>query len=152
MEPKGIRTDKGDLNRWIRKTNDLIRSLKKKISVLLDWLKEAHEELSKPQAPNLAQLLSEYYTNRNAGAWSQKAKIGNLKEFNEIVNYLMQNKLTTPVELQERVSALSERIDTLKNSMRGKSDRVKELDELLRMVQFYTEGKPVADKLATIKW
>ena len=64
----------------------------------------------------------------------------------------MQNKLTTPEELQERVSALSERIDTLKSSMRGKSERMKELDELLRMVQFYTKGKPVADKLATIKW
>ena len=152
MEAKGVRTDKGDLNRWIKATNDLIRNLKKKISVLLDWLKEAHEELSKPQAPNLAQLLSEYYTNRNAGAWSQKAKIGNLKEFNEIVNYLMENKLTTPEELQERVSVLNDRIDTLKNSMRGKSNRMKELDELLRMVQFYTEGKPVANKLATIKW
>ena len=152
MEAKGIRTNKGDLNRWIKATNDLIRNLKKKISALLDWLKEAHEELSKPQVPNLAQLLSEYYTNRNAGAWSQKAKIGNLKEFNEICNYLMQNKLTTPEELQERVSMLSDRIDTLKNSMRGKSNRMKELDELLRMVQFYTEGKPIADKLATIKW
>ena len=152
MEAKGIRTNKGDLNRWIKTTNNLIRNLKKKISALLDWLKEAHEELSKPQAPNLAHLLSEYYSGRNAGAWSQKAKIGNLKEFNEICNYLMQNKLTTPEELQERVSVLSERIDTLKNSIRGKSDRMKELDELLRMVQFYTEGKPVADKLATIKW
>ena len=108
--------------------------------------------MSKPKAPNLAQMLSEYYTSRNAGAWSQKAKIGNLKEFNEIVNYLMQNKLTTPEKLQERVSTLSDRIDTLKSSMRGKSDRMKELDELLRMVQFYTKGKPVADKLATIKW
>ena len=152
MEAKGIRTNKGDLNRWIKVTNDLIRNLKKKISALLDWLKEAYEELSKPQAPNLAHLLSDYYSGRNAGAWSQKAKIGNLKEFNEIVNYLMQNKLTTPEELQERVSALSERIDTLKSSMRGKSERMKELDELLRMVQLYTEGKPVADKLATIKW
>ncbi len=92
------------------------------------------------------------YTNRNARAWSQKAKIGNLKELNEICNYLMQNNLTTPEELRERVSVLSDRIDTLKSSMRGKSDRMKELDELLRMVQFYTEGKPVADKLATIKW
>ena len=54
--------------------------------------------------------------------------------------------------MQERVSVLSDRIDTLKSSMRGKSDRMKELDELLRMVQFYTEGKPVADKLSTIKW
>ena len=64
----------------------------------------------------------------------------------------MQNKLTTTEELHEHVSVLSDQIDTLKNSMRGKSDRMKELDELLRMVQFYTEGKPVADKLATIKW
>ena len=67
MEAKGIRTNKGDLNRWIKTPNDLIRNLKKKISALLDWLKEAHEELSKPQAPNLAQLLGEYYTNRNTG-------------------------------------------------------------------------------------
>lgn len=51
MEAKGIRTNKGDLNHWIKVTNDLIRNLKKKISALLDWLKEAHEELSKPQAP-----------------------------------------------------------------------------------------------------
>ncbi len=152
MEQKGIRTDKGDLNRWIKATNNLIRNLKKKITALFDWLKEAHEELSKPQAPNLAQLLSEYYTSRNAGAWSQKAKTDNLKEFNQTVNFLMQNKLYTVEDLQERVSVLNVQIDALKKSLRGKSDRMKELDELLRMVQFYTEGKPVADKLAAIKW
>ena len=152
MEARGIRTDKGDFNRWVKTTNALIGKLKKKITALLDWLKEAHEELNKSQAPNLAQLLSEYYTNRSAGAWSRKAKIGNLKEFNEICNYLMQNNLTTPEQLQERVSALSDRIDTLKSTLRGKSDRMKELDELLRMVQFYADGKPVADKLAAIKW
>lgn len=88
--------------------------------------------MSKPQAPNLAQLLSEYYTNRNAGAWSQKAKIGNLKEFNEIVNYLMQNKLTTPEELQERVSALSDRIDTLKSS-------IENLEQFIQRVQKYKD-------------
>lgn len=152
MEARGIRTDKGDFNRWVKTTNALIGKLKKKITALLDWLKEAHEELNKSQAPNLAQLLSEYYTNRSAGAWSRKAKIGNLKEFNEICNYLMQNNLTTPEQLQERVSALSDRIDALKSTLSGKSNRRKELDELLRMVQFYADGKPVADKLAAIKW
>ena len=152
MEAKGIRTDKGDLNRWIKATNDRIRNLKKKISALLDWLKEVHEELSKPQAPSLAQLLNDYYTSRNANAWSRKAKVSNLKEFSEIINYLSENDLTTPEDLQQRVSALNERITDLKESMRGKSDRMKKLDELLRMVQFYTEGKPVADRLATIKW
>ncbi|HRD08338.1 MAG TPA: hypothetical protein PK037_12250, partial [Saprospiraceae bacterium] len=56
-EAKGIRTNKVDLNRWIKATNDLIRNLKKKISALLDWLKEAHEELSKPQAPKQLSLM-----------------------------------------------------------------------------------------------
>ena len=106
----------------------MIGKLKKKIAALLDWLKEAHEELTKPQAPNLAQLLSEYYTNRSTGAWSRKAKIGNLKEFNEICNYLVQNNLTTPEQLQERVSALSDRIDVLKSALSDKSDRMKELE------------------------
>ena len=64
----------------------------------------------------------------------------------------MQNDLATPEQLQERVSTLSDRIDILKNALRGKSDRIKELNELLRMVQFYADGKPVADKLAAIKW
>ena len=152
MEAKRIRTDKGDLNRWIKATNDMIRNLKKKISALLNWLKEAHEELSKPQSPNLAQLLSDYYSGRNANAWSQKAKVSNLKEFSEIINYLSENDLTTPEDLQLRVSALNDRITDLKESMRGKSDRMKELDELLRMVEFYADGKPVANKLAAIKW
>ena len=152
MEARGIRTDKGDFNHWVKATTVLIGKLKKKITALLDWLKEAHEELNKPQTPNLAQLLSEYYTNRSTGAWSRKAKIGNLKKFNEICNYLMQNNLTAPEQLQERVSALSDRIDILKNALSGKSDRMKELDELLRIVQFYADGKPVADKLAAIKW
>ena len=67
-------------------------------------------------------------------------------------HFYVENRLTTPEELRERVSALSDRINTLKGNLRGKSNRMKELDEFLRMVQFYIEGKPVADKLATIKW
>ena len=50
-----IPIDKGDLNRWIRSTNAAIRSLRKKIATLLDWLKEVKQELSQPQQPNLGQ-------------------------------------------------------------------------------------------------
>ena len=31
MEKKGIRTEKGEFNRWIRATNAVIRDIKKKI-------------------------------------------------------------------------------------------------------------------------
>ena len=36
MEAKGIRTDKGDLNRWIRKTNAMLREAKQKIDTLIE--------------------------------------------------------------------------------------------------------------------
>ena len=87
MEKKGIRTEKGEFNRWIKATNAVIRDIKKKITLLFDWIAEAKAELAKPQAPDLVSLLNAYYTSRNAGAYSQKGKVSNLKEINETFNF-----------------------------------------------------------------
>ena len=57
MEKKGIHTEKGDFNRWVRSANAKLRSICQKISELLAWPKEAKAELSKPQEPMLADLL-----------------------------------------------------------------------------------------------
>ena len=38
MEAKGIPTDKGDLNRWIKKANNILRDIRKKIAGLTDWI------------------------------------------------------------------------------------------------------------------
>lgn len=93
MEKKGIRTEKGEFNRWIRATNAVIRDIKKKIALLFDWIAEAKAELAKPQAPDLVSLLNVYYTQRRAGAYSQKGKVSNLKEMNETFNYLRANEV-----------------------------------------------------------
>ena len=152
MEAKGIRTVKGDLNRWIRKTNAMLREAKQKIAALIDWLKEVKAELSKPQPPTLVELLSAYYDNRNKGAYSSKARIANLKKFSEAVNYLKAKQLYTTDDLDAALHAMQGEIDTLKKSASGKQTRIKELDELLRMADYYKAGKPVADKLKTIRF
>ena len=128
MEAKGIRTDKGDLNRWIRKTN------------------------SKPQPPTLVELLSAYYDNRNKGAYSSKARIANLKKLSEAVSYLEAKGLYTADDLDAALHTMQGKIDTLKKTASGKQARIKELDELLRMADYYKAGKPVADKLKTIRF
>lgn len=74
MESKGIRTDKGELNRWIRATNRLMLDIKKKINALFGWIAEVREDLSKPRTPGLADLLIAYYEDRNAGAYSQRIR------------------------------------------------------------------------------
>ena len=69
---------------------------------------------------------------RNAGAWSNKARTGNLKQFAEAVNYLTENKLLTLEDLQERLPSVNEEFEALSDSMKKKSARIKELQELIR--------------------
>ena len=85
-------------------------------------------------------------------AWSQKAKGKNLKEFAEAVNYLMENKLLTLEALESRLSAVSTEFDTLSDTMKAKSARMKELQELVRQAENYKRLKPVYDELNGIKW
>ena len=40
----------------------------------------------------------------------------------------------------------------MKASAGEKQSRIKELDELLRMAQYYVDGKPAADKLGSIRF
>ena len=49
MEAKGLATEKGQLNRWIRATNRLMADLKRKIKALAAWLAEVKEELPHPK-------------------------------------------------------------------------------------------------------
>ena len=152
MEAKGIITDKGDLNRWIRKANILLQDIREKIAVLADWIKAAKEELSKPHSSSLADLLTTYYTTRNAGAWSNKAKVNNLKHFAEAINYLTVHDIVTLEDLETHVAARSSKVEASRASMKAKSARKKELKDLLRYVDFYQELKPVYDELQNIKW
>ncbi len=152
MEAKGIPTDKGDLNRWIRSTNAAIRSLRKKIAALLDWLKEVKQELSQPQQPNLGELLGDYISIRNAGAWSRKAKLGNLQQFVEAHNYIMENRLFTVEALEECVADLNSQVSGLKSEMDASNKRRKELKDLLQQAENYARLKPIFDEMNGIRW
>ena len=152
MEAKGIRTDKGDLNRFIRKTNALLREAKEKITALIGWLKDVKAELDRPLSPTLNDLLSLHCANRNKGAYSAKAKTANLKRHAEAFSFLQSKNLYTVDDLENTLHAMQSKIDTLKTSASAKQSRIKELDELLRMAQYYVDGKSVADKLGGIRF
>ena len=152
MEAKGIRTDKGDLNRFIRKTNALLREAKEKIAALIGWLKDVKAELAKPQPPMLNDLLALHCANRNKGAYSNKAKNANLQRYAEAFSFLQSKNLYTVDNLESTLHAIQDKIDTLKKSASSKQARIKEVDELLRMVDYYKSGKPAADKLKSIRF
>ena len=92
------------------------------------------EELSKPQDPTLAALLTDYYEGRNAGAWSRNARIGNLKDFAAAVNFLTEKDIFTLEDLEAHIAAQGERAEAINTSMKAKHTRLNELKELLRLI------------------
>ena len=152
MERKGISTEKGEFNRWIKATNAAIRDIRKKIAALVEWLKEVKGELSKPKSPDLLSLLQAYFDRRNAGAYSQKAKINNLKEMNNLFNYLMENGIHDLDTLEAQVTKLRVSSDSLKMKLDSQTARMKEIRKLPQYLSTYREMKPVYDGLQKIKF
>ena len=152
MEKKGIRTEKGEFNRWIKATNAVIRQVRGRIAALFDWIKEAKAELARPQAPNLVSLLTAYYSQRSAGAYSQKGKTANLKEFNEVFNYLQANDIFTLDGLEAHTAAISSTVDELKKKLDAQTGRMKEIRQLYEYADTYKSLKPVFDGLQKIKF
>ena len=149
MEAKGIATDKGERNRWIRSANAMLRTLREKIKALTIWLTELRAE---SQQPTLAALLTDYYDARNAVAWSRKAKVSNLKRFAAAAAYLQENDLHTLDDLQARLDLLRKRLHDVKSNLDAKHSRIIELRDLLRYADQYKRFKPIHDQLSALKW
>ena len=152
MEKKGIRTEKGEFNRWIKATNAVIRDIKKKITSLMGWIADMKAELAKPQAPDLVSLLNAYYTQRRAGAYSQKGKVSNLKEMNETFNYLRANGIYSLEDLESRVSEHSAATESLKKTLDEQTARMKAIKQLYDSSAAFQSLKPVYDGLQKIKF
>ena len=152
MEAKGIRTDKGEFNRWIKATNSLLREVKKRIAALLDWLKEAKEELSRPQTPNLFSLLQAYFDQRNAGAYSQRAKANNLKEYSQLCQYLLDHGITDVEALESHITQLRDTSDRLKKKLDIQTAEMKKLLKIPEYFETYKQLQPVFDDLQKIKF
>ncbi|MBR5485181.1 MAG: MobA/MobL family protein [Oscillospiraceae bacterium] len=157
MEKKGIRTEIGELNRWIKSTNRIIRNMRATIAALKEWIQEAKEILKEPQEIYLAQLLSESHTMRNQTAATYtkgktKAKQNNLKRFMNECNYLKQQGVLTLNDFEKYLSSVSEKVESNKSSMKQKQERLKELHQLIEDAKTYNELKPIADELKKEKY
>ena len=151
MEAKGIVTDKGERNRWIKSATAMLRTLGERIKTLVDWLSNSRVKLDKPHSPSLAKLLADYFDARNAGAWSSKAKVGNLKLLTSAITYLNENRLHTLADLEARLDSLHSSLDEAKTALDVNKKRSKELRELLRCAELYNRFKPLHDQLNAIK-
>ena len=152
MEAKGIVTDKGERNRWIKSATAMLRTLGERIKTLMDWLSNSRVKLDKPHSPSLGKLLADYFDARNAGAWSSKAKVGNLKRLTSAIAYLNENGLHTLDDLEARLDSLHSSLDEVKTLLYSNRKWSKELRSWLRYAEMFKGFKPLYDEMCAIRW
>ena len=140
------------MNRWIRSTNKLTRTLKTQIAKLTEWINALRSELEASKTPTLWELVSEEQQRRYAQAWSQKGKIRDLKQFAETVNFLQAHHLFTLEDLSTQLSETRSAFHQLSDALHSTSSRIRELEALIRQADIYAKNKPIYENLNAIHW
>ena len=148
MESQGIRTEKGDRNRWIRQLNALIRRLRTQLRELTDWIGDL-KQAAKPE-PSVYERLTAHLNQRNAGAWSYVAKDRNLKEHSQMVRYLQEHGITTMDELSEHIRQVNEIANPVQTELQKITKQLQHLDAIEKAFDRYQSVKPVFDKWSGI--
>jgi hypothetical protein len=148
MERRGIHTEKGDRNRWIRQLNALIRKLRTQLRELSDWIADL-KQAAKPE-PSVYDLLTAHLNQRNAGAWSFVPKNRNLKEHSQMVRYLQEHGITTKEDLSEHIRQVKETADPVQTELHKITKQLQHLDAIEKAFDRYQSVKPVFDKWSGI--
>lgn len=153
LERKGIQTDKGNINREIKKHNSLVKAIKEKMVELNSWLsnliytfqtkydeyKETRDEEieNKAELFNLNEYISIYYDLQ-----SEKSKLLNLYASNKKMAvdlnrfakariYLQDYKLETIADLQGKISELQSRSSKISKTIKAKTEKIEKLNMCL---------------------
>lgn len=157
MEKRGIRTEKGDLNRWIRSFNKMMGNLKATIAALKEAIQELKAEFEQPQEILLGDLLRQANVVRNevAATYSRgikKAKKKNLQRLIDEVSYLKNREIYTLSDFEQHILSAEEQIDSSNTAMKSKQGRMKELRSLIDMAAEYKTLKPIVDEMKKDKY
>ncbi len=151
LERKGIRTEKGDINREIKKYNQLLKGIGEEIRKITGWLSDfkdrlktayqEHKEETKLSVENESGLfnLYEYLSfyqemqDMKRATLSPYAKrnktLYDLKKYANGVLYLRSNNLRTVSELQSHISDLRTENNQIFKAVKEKTQRIENLNK-----------------------
>ncbi|HGD4590050.1 TPA: MobQ family relaxase [Streptococcus agalactiae] len=153
MERKGIRTEKGDINREIKKQNELLKNIGNEIKKITSWLtgfkdklKESYKEYkdqSKKQIENESGLfnLYEYLSFYQEMQENNRAELSfygkrnkaiyDLKRYASGINYLRENKIKTISDLQGHINILRSKNSEIYKTIKENSQKIEDLNKCL---------------------
>lgn len=168
LERKGIETDKGNINREIKKHNSLVKAIREKIAELTSWINdfskalferyEQYKQARQDEIDNKAELfnLYEYISiyndiqgekTKNLSYYGQIKK-GNadLKRFVKAIYYLKDNNLKTIVDLQEKISSLQSQNKKISQDIKAKTTRIESLNKCFVYADIIKDNKQIFEE------
>ena len=165
LERKGVETEKGNINREIKKHNSLVKAIKNKIKEITSWIDsllgnlqakyDEYKQTKKDELENKAELfnLYEYISiyneiqgekTKNLSYYGQIKK-GNadLKRFVKAIYYLKDNKLQTIADLQGKVFELAKQSKKISGDIQEKTQRIKDLNQCVSCIDAIRENKEI---------
>lgn len=139
MEKRGIRTNRGDLNREVEVTNQRLRQLKARIGKLQNWLKEEQES---PDPTTLADTIHSILSRKaQAGKSSVSQSIYNLKDASKMLNFLTDNNIMDMAGLDEHFSSMIGRQMDIGDKLKPIERRLPVLKKHLEQYDIYLKFK-----------
>ena len=168
LERKGVETEKGNINREIKKHNSIVRAVRERIADLTSWLndfikvlfekyeqykQEKKEEYeNKAELFNLYEYISIYYDLQGEKAkklnpYESNKKIGaDLRRFSKARIYLKDNNLKTIADLQEKISTLQAKNKKISQDIKAKTARIESLNKCFTYADIIKDNKQVFEE------
>ena len=134
MEKKGIATDRGNINREIRKQNRLLQEIKLRIKALLNWIRgigkeeKAETDNLKSTLPYKENLLSVFENLIRKNADNHNT---DLEQYIESYQFLKEKNITSVSELKESIVTLR---DKNYKTTRAIKDTEKKIDDRVQLI------------------
>ena len=139
MEKRGIRTERGDLNREIEVTNQRLRQLKARIGKLRDWLKE---EGANTEPPTLADYIQDILRRKaQAGKSGYSQSLYNLKDAANMLNFLTANNIMDMAGLDEKFSSMIDAQMDIRDKLKPIERRLATLKKHIEQADLYMRYK-----------
>ena len=148
MEKRGIRTDKGEVNRQIAADNKLLKEIKARITRLYNWSKT---EAEKPegQQPSMIDLWEAQQQLKRPD--TRTGKIWALQESAALFSFMQANGIKTMQQLHDKISEMNGSYYDLRGKIVQAERRIATLTERGEMWAQYNKYKPIRKQLAKVK-
>lgn len=149
MEKKGIRTDKGEWNRFVVSINRSIKNLINFVKKIKAEIAELIEEEKEQRAQNreFADAVATYIDKVNAKYYG----VLRPKKVAEVIFYLQEHNIHSLEDFKKDVDLQYEKLGNVRDKLKELETKAKDIDEVFRRYEQYKDNLPVYNKWKSIR-